>query len=87
VKGVERYESLVGLGRVVISQLAEIMLAEVVVNAIFVGAISEVCVVILDGVRSAEVAEAQTDDSIGVGDAAFIFLFVRLIEVVTDRYL
>ena len=34
-----------------------------------------------------EVAEAHADDPISIGDAAFVFLRVRLIEVVTDRYL
>src|SRR5207244_11026243 len=52
-----------------------------------IGAIPELGEVLLHGLRPAEVAEAQTDDSEGISDAAIVVLIVRLIEVVTDLYL
>ena len=87
VERIKRDESLVRLRRVVVAQLAEIVLAKIGVNAVLIGAIPELGEVLLHGLRPAEVAEAQADDSEGIGDAAIVVLIVRLIEVVTDRYL
>src|SRR6059036_3559033 len=87
VERIKRYESFVGLRRIVVAQLAEIVLAKTGVNAVLIGAIPELGEVLLHGLRPAEVAEAQTDDSEGISDAAIVVLIVRLIEVVTDLYL
>src|SRR5205823_8417096 len=84
---IQRYERLIGLRRIVVAKLVQVVLAKIAVNAVLVGAIPEVGVIVADGVRPAEVAEAQADDSIGIGDAAFVLLFVPLVEVVTGRYL
>ncbi|MDH3285602.1 MAG: hypothetical protein OEQ13_12770, partial [Acidobacteriota bacterium] len=84
---IERHESPVRLRRIVVAQLGQVVLAEIAVNAVLVGAIPEGGEVLPDGLRPAEVVEAQADDSIGIGDAAFVVLRVRLVEVVTDRYL
>src|SRR5207302_8331006 len=86
VEGIKRDESLVRLRRVVVAQLAEVMLAKIAVNAVLIGAIPELGEVLLQGLWPAEVAEAQADDSEGIRDAAIVVLIVRLIEVVTDRY-
>ena len=87
VERIERDESLVGLGRIVVAKLLQVVLAEIAVNAVLVGAIPEVGVIVADGVRSTEVVEAQADDSISIGNAAFVLLLVRLVEVVTRRHL
>ncbi len=87
VERIERDESLERLRRVVVPQLGQVVLAEVAVDAVLVGATPEAGEVLPDGLRPAEVAEAQADDSKGIGDAALVFLFVRLIEAVTDRHL
>src|SRR5215831_8222577 len=70
VKWIKRYESFVGLGRVVIAQLVEIVLTETGVNAVLIGAIPEFGEVFLNGVRPAKVAEAQADHSERIRDAA-----------------
>src|SRR5262249_44318267 len=80
-------ESLVGLRRVVVAQFAEVMLAKIGVNAILVGAVSELGEVLLYGLRPSKIAEAQTDDTKRIGDTPIVVLIVSLIEVVTDRYL
>src|SRR5260370_35569983 len=87
VEGIKRNESLVRLRRVVVAQLAEVMLAKIAVNAVLIGAIPELGEVFLNGLRPAEVAEAETDDSKGISDAAIVVLIMRPIEVVTDRHL
>src|SRR5512133_4334078 len=75
---IQRYESLVGPRRVVIAQLRQVVLAKIAVNAVLVGTIPEAGVVLPDGLRPAEVVEAQADDSISIGDAAFVLLLVFL---------
>ena len=87
VEGIKRNESLVRFRRVVVAQLAEVMLAKIAVNAVLIGAIPELGEVFLNGLRPAEVAEAETDDSKGISDAAIVVLIMRPIEVVTDRHL
>src|SRR6266705_6867956 len=87
VERIERDESLERLRRVVVPQLGQVVLPEVAVDAVLVGAAPEGGEELPKGRRPAEVAEAQTDDSKGIGDATLVVLFVRLIEVVTDRYL
>src|SRR5262249_47736111 len=61
--------------------------AKIGVNAVFIGAIPELGEVLLHGLRPAEVAEAQADDSKSISNPAIVVLIVRLIEVVTDLYL
>src|SRR5260370_35738520 len=63
------------------------MLAETGVNAVRIGSIPELGEVFRQGLRPAEVAEAQADHSERIRDTAIIILIMRLIEVVTDRYL
>src|SRR5437879_13190552 len=58
VEWIKRNESLVRLRRVVVAQLAEVMLAKIAVNAVLIGAIPELGEVFLNGLRPAEVAEA-----------------------------
>src|SRR5689334_2186448 len=87
VKRIKRYESFVGLSRIVIAQLAEIMLAKTGVNAVLIGAIPELGEVFRQGLRPAEVAEAQADHSECIRDTAIAVLIMFLIEVVADRYL
>src|SRR6266436_1094640 len=87
VERIKRYESFVRLRRIVVAQLAEIMLAKTGVNAVLIGAIPELGEVLRQGLRPAEVAEAQADHSERIRDTAIVVLIMRLIEVVTDRYL
>src|SRR5215467_6305243 len=87
VERVARYQSFVRLRRIVVPQLAEIVLAKTGVNAVLVGAIPELREVLLHRLRPAEVAEAQADHSERIRDTAIVVLIMRLIEVVTDRYL
>src|SRR5204862_7956111 len=87
VERIKRYESFVRLCRVVVAQLAEVVLAKIGINAVLIGAIPELGEVLLHGLRPAEVAEAQADHSERIRDAAIVVLIVRLIEVVTDLYL
>ena len=84
---IECYESLVGLRRVLVAQLGHVVLAKIAVNASFVRALPVSGIVFADGLRPAEVAEAQADNSKRVGDSTFIILRVSLIEVVADGYL
>ena len=84
---IKRYEGFVRLRRIVIAELAEIVLTETRINAVLIGAIPELGEVFRQGLRPAEVAEAQTDHSERIRDTAIIVLIMRLIEVVTDRYL
>src|SRR5206468_10307899 len=65
----------------------QVVLAKIAVNAVLVGAPPETGEELRDGLRPSEVAEAQADDAKGIGDAAFVVLGVRLIEVVPGRYL
>jgi len=58
VERVKRYESFVRLRRIVVAELAEIMIPETGVNAVLIGAIPELGEVLLNGLRPAEVAEA-----------------------------
>jgi hypothetical protein len=46
VERIERDESLVSLRRVVVAQLVQVVLAKIVVNAVLVGAIPELGVVL-----------------------------------------
>src|SRR5260221_198968 len=87
VERIKRYESFVRLRRIVVAQLAEIVLAKTGVNAVLIGAIPELGEVLLHGLRPAEVAEAQADYSERIRDTAIAILIMFLIEVVTDRYL
>src|SRR5207244_2620430 len=87
VEWIKRYEGFVRLRRIVIAELAEIVLTETRVNAVLIGAIPELGEVFRQGLRPAEVAEAQADHSERIRDTAIIVLIMRLIEVVTDRYL
>src|SRR5262252_7993519 len=87
VERIKRYESFVRLRRIVVAQLAEIVLPKTGVNAVLVGALPELGEVLLGGLRPAEVAEAQADHSERIRDTAIVVLIMRLIEVVTDRYL
>src|SRR5215471_16340098 len=87
VQRIKRYESLVRLCRVVVAQLVEIVLTKTGVNAVLIGAIPELGEILRDGVRPAEIAEAQADHSERIRDTAIIFLIMLLIEVVTDGYL
>src|SRR5712664_104159 len=87
VERIKRYESFVRLRRIVVAQLAEIVLAKTGVNAVLIGAIPELGEVFLHGLRPAEVAEAQADHSERIRYTAIIVLIMPLIEVVTDRYL
>src|SRR5437899_8710 len=87
VERVKRYESFIRLGRIVVAQLAEIVLAKTGVNAVLIGAIPELGEVLLHGLRPAEVAKAQADHSERIRDTAIAVLIMLLIEVVTDRYL
>src|SRR5215831_10795909 len=87
VEWIKRYESFKRLRSVVVAQLGEVVLAKIAVNAVFIRATSVVGEVIPNGPRPSEVAEAQADDSKGIGDAPLLVLLVRLIEVVTGRYL
>src|SRR5207244_4707624 len=87
VERIEVHESLVCLRRVVVAQLGKVVLAKIAVNTILIGAAPEGGEELPNGRWSAEVAEAQADDSKGIGDATIVLLLVRLIEVVADRYL
>src|SRR5260370_1355207 len=87
VERIKRYESFVRLRRIVVAQLAEIMLAKTGVNAVLIGAIPELGEVLRHGLLPAEVAEAQADHSERIRDTAIAVLIMLLIEVVTDRYL
>src|SRR5258708_18771749 len=73
--------------RIVVAQLAEIVLAKTEVNAEIIGVVREVGELLMHGIRPAEVAEAQADHSERIRDTAIIVLIMLLIEVVTDRYL
>src|SRR5437867_12140977 len=86
VERIKRYERFVRLCRIVVAQLAEIVLAKTGVNAVLIGAIPELGEELLHGLRPAEVAEAQADHSERIRDTAIAVLIVFLIEVVTDRY-
>ena len=87
VERIELHESLERLGRVVVAQLGQVVLAKIAVDAVLIRAAPVFGKEVPDGRRPAEVAEAQADDPESVGDAALLVLLVRLIEVVTDRYL
>src|SRR5260221_6082332 len=87
VQRIKRYEGFIGLRRVVIAQLAEIVLAKTGVNSVLIGAISELGEVLLHGLRPPEVAEAQANHSERIRDSAIAVLIMFIIEVVTDRYL
>src|SRR5262250_386160 len=87
VQRIKRHESFVGLRRIVVAQLVEIVLTKTGVNAVLIRAIPELGEILRDGLRPAEVAEAQADHSERIRDTAIVFLIVRLIEVVTDGYL
>src|SRR5260370_478176 len=87
VERIKRYESFVRLRRIVVAQLAEIVLAKTGVNAVLIGAIPEPGEVLLHGLRPAEVAEAQADHSERIRDTAIAVLIMLVIELVTDRYL
>src|SRR5262249_34328259 len=54
----ERYESVVCLRRVIVAQFRQVVLAKIAVNAVFVRSTLRAREVLLDCVRSAEVAEA-----------------------------
>src|SRR6266853_1473908 len=56
-------------------------------NAVLIGSIPELVEVFRQGLRPAEVAEAQADHSERIRDTAIVVLIIFLIEVVTDRYL
>src|SRR5207247_4314387 len=77
VERIERDESLERLRRVVVPQLGQVVLAEVAVDAVLVGATPEGGEELPDGLGPAEVAEAQADNSKGIGDAAIVVLIVR----------
>src|SRR6266581_1569723 len=87
VEWIKRYEGFVRLRSIVIAELAEIVLTETRVNAVLIGAIPELGEVFRQGLRPAEVAEAQADHSERIRDTAIVVLIMLLIEVVTDRYL
>src|SRR5260221_3130334 len=87
VERIKRYEGFIRLGRIVVAQLAEIVLAKTGVNAVLIGAIPELGELLLHGLRPAEVAKAQADHSERIRDTAIAVLIMLLIEVVTDRYL
>src|SRR6266436_5169516 len=87
VERIKRYESFVRLRRIVVAQLAEIVLAKTGVNAVLIGAIPELGEVLLHGLRPAQIAEAQADHSERIRYTAIVVLIMPLIEVVTDRYL
>src|SRR5256885_2544290 len=81
VERIEGYERLVGLRRILVAQLGQVVLAKIAVNASFIRAFSELGVVVADGLWPTEVAEAQADNSKSVGNAAFVLLRVPLIEI------
>ena len=87
VERIERDESLERLRRIVVAQLGQVVLAKIAVDAVLVVAAPEGGEELTNGRRPAEVAEAQADDSKGIGDAAVVVLIVRLIEVIADRHL
>src|SRR5262249_44842568 len=87
VERIKRYESFVGLGGIVVAQLAEVVLSKTGVNAVFKRAIPELSEVLLHALRPADVAEAQADHSKRIRDTAVVVLIMRLIEVETDRHL
>src|SRR6267378_6359387 len=87
VERIKRYETFVRLRRIVVAQLAEIVLAKTGVNAVLIGAIPELGEVFRHGLRPAEVAEAQADHPERIRNTAIVVLIMFLIEVVTDRYL
>src|SRR6185312_4526425 len=68
---VERYESVVRLGRVIVAQFGQVVLAKIAVNAVFIGSTLGAGEVLLHCLRPAEVAEAQADRPKSIGDAAF----------------
>ena len=72
---------------IVITQLGEIELTEIAVDAVLVGALAVRREVLADDFGSAEIREAQADDAERVGDAALIAFFMSRIEVVADRHL
>src|SRR5204863_422792 len=74
VEWINRYEGFVRLRRIVIAELAEIVLTETRINAVLIGAIPELGEVFRQGLRPAEVAEAQTDHSERIRDTAIIVL-------------
>src|SRR5947207_638797 len=84
VEGIKRYETFVRLRRIVVAELAEIVLAKTGVNAVLIGAIPELGEVFRQGLRPAEVAEAQADHPECIRDTAIVVLIMFLIEVVTD---
>src|SRR6266566_479764 len=84
VEWIKCYESFVRLRCIVVAELAEIMLAETGVNAVLIGSIPELGEVFRQGLRPAEVAEAQADHSERIRDTAIVVLIMFLIEVVTD---
>ena len=85
VQGVEVDERAVGRRSVLIAALVEVELRQVAVDPILVPAASVRLEVLLDDVRTAEVREADADDSIRVRDPP-LFVFVRrVVEVVPGR--
>src|SRR5712692_880235 len=87
VERIKRYETFVRLRRIVVAELAEIVLTQTGVNAVLIGAIPELGEVFRRGLRPAEVAEAQADHPERIRNAAIVVLIMFMIEVVTDRYL
>src|SRR5438132_6732117 len=86
VERIKRYESFVRLRRIVVAQLAEIVLTQTGVNAVLIGAIPELGEVLRQSFRPAEVAEAQADHSECISDTAIVVLIMLLVEVVANRY-
>ncbi len=87
VEWIKHYEGFVRLRRIVVAELAEIVLTETRVNAVLIGTIPELGEVFRQGLRPAEVAEAQADHLERIRNTAIVVLIMFLIEVVTDRYL
>src|SRR5882757_8052420 len=86
VERIKRYETFVRLRRIVVAELAEIVLTETGINALLIGAIPELGEVFRHGLRPAEVAEAQADHPERIRNTPIVVLIMFLIEVVTDRY-
>src|SRR5215472_1079489 len=63
------------------------VIAKVAVNAVLIGSTSGTGEKLMDRIGPAEGAEAQADSSESIGDPAFLFLLVLLIEVVARRHL
>jgi len=79
--GLKLHESLERLRCVVVTQLAEVVLAQVAVDAVLVGPRAELGEVIANGLRPAEVAEAQADDAVTYRPTRrSVVLLVLLIE-------